>query len=143
MSIFHVRLMDSPSDFLLLNPLDPSSANSGLTDYVCSGEGKKLHFYFCGICGVRCFAFWGKGVRRNVEIEGVGTEVWTPDPEGWIEGAEEGTGYLSVNAATLDAGQEGLDLKEWMEKGWIAYLDGKNDFRGAPRLGVPYDGGMY
>jgi hypothetical protein len=28
---------------------------------------------------------------------------------------------LSVNANTIDFGQEGLDLKEWTEKGWAIY----------------------
>jgi hypothetical protein len=32
-----------------------------------------------------------------------------------------GGSYLTVNASTLEAGQEGLDLREWHEKGWIRY----------------------
>jgi hypothetical protein len=49
---------------------------------------------------------------------------------------------LSVNASTLEPGQEGLDLKEWTEKGWIAYLDYKYEV-GERRLRKPHDGGMY
>lgn len=52
------------------------------------------------------------------------------------------TGSLSVNAATLDPDQEGLDLREWTEKGWIAYLDMRSE-EGEARLGRPHTGGMY
>jgi len=69
-------------------------------------------------------------------------EVWTPKREGWNEEVIRGVRYLSVNAATLDAGQEGLDLREWHEKGWIAYLDCK-DYAEEDRLGRPFEGGIY
>jgi len=68
------------------------------------------------------------------------TEVWTPHKEGWTE--EEGLGYLSVNATSLDVGQEGLDLREWHEKGWIAYLDTLEN-KEENRMRVPFVGGMY
>jgi len=76
---------------------------------------------------------------RDVDMERKMVKVWTPKEEGWKEGE---TGYLSVNAATLDAGQEGLDMREWTEKGWITYLDAKDEV-GEARLGVPHEGGMY
>lgn len=85
---------------------------------------------------MRCFSFAGEGVTREVEIDGKKQEVWTAKREGWVEGVESGTGYLSVNAATLEPDQEGLNLNEWTEKGWIAYSDAKNDFFGKPRLGL-------
>lgn len=53
-----------------------------------------------------------------------------------------GIGYISINAITLDVGQEGLDLKEWHEKGWICYLNYLHG-KGEDRLGEPFDGGMY
>lgn len=84
-------------------------------------------------------------VELPVEVKGengrkVGEKVkaWKPKTEGWIEGD---TGYFSVNAHTLDAGQEGLDLREWHERGWIVYLD--VTIEGKPRFGKPHDGGMY
>lgn len=92
----------------------------------------------------------GQGEVKEMEGEG-GEKVkyWGPK-EPWVEGtALEGTingGYLSVNAATLDARQEGLDLREWQEKGWIAYLDYLEETpekNGEDRLGVPHIGGMY
>ncbi len=131
--------MDSPNDFLLLSPLNPT--DGGLQDYTCFEA--TIHFYFCGMCGVRCFSFSGEGGTREVEIDGKKQTVWTAKEEGWLEGIESGTGYLSVNAATLEPDQEGLNLKEWTERGWIAYLDGKNDFLGKPRVQEPYDGGIY
>ena len=71
--------------------------------------------------------------------EGRGVRAWKPKKEGWTE---NGTGYLSVNAATLEQDQEGLDLREWHEKGWIGYLDCKEEV-GDDRFETPYEGGMY
>jgi len=60
-------------------------------------------------------------------------------------------GYLSINATSLEPGQEGLDLREWWvaleskrraltggrhEKGWITYLDCLEE-KGEDRLHVP------
>lgn len=137
MSFFHLRLISSPDDFLLLSPLLPSEE---LGDYTCFEAN--IHWYFCRKCAVRCFAFAGESEVSEREIDGVKTKVWSAKKEGWIEGLSEGTGYLSVNAATLDADQEGLDLREWTEKGWIAYLDIKNSL-GEDRLVAPHPGGMY
>lgn len=83
----------------------------------------------------------GKGEVREVEIEGKKVKVWGAKAEGWVEGAQNGC-YLTINAATLDAGQKGLDLREWHEKGWIAYLDLLGE-EGENRLGKPFEGGMY
>ena len=135
MGLFHVRLMDAPNDFLLLSPLNPEQG--GLTDYTCFA--RKNHFYFCPTCGVRCFAFSGESEVREVEIDGNKQQVWTPKRAGWNE---PGTGYLSVNGITLEPGQEGLNLKEWHEKGWIQYLDMKNHEL-EDRLGEPHEGGIY
>jgi hypothetical protein len=139
MSFFHVRLPDAVNDFRLLSPLDPQKE---LSDYTCFH--KQIHWYFCPKCGVRCFAFMGEGVVKEAEVEGKTVKVWGPK-EGWIEGTENGS-YLSVNAVTLEAGQEGLDLREWTEKGWIAYLDillVPQQEPGENRLGKPFEGGMY
>lgn len=65
-------------------------------------------------------------------------KVWKPKTDGWTE---KDTGYLSINAATLEPDQKGLDLREWTEKGWIAYLDQRGEE--VARLGRPHDGGMY
>lgn len=52
------------------------------------------------------------------------TKVWRCKKEGWKEGRVEGrTSYLSVNAHTIEPGQEGLDLREIVDKKWVAYLD--------------------
>ena len=112
-------------------------------DYTCFDE--EIHFYFCGTCGVRCFSFVGEGEIKEidddddgVEVQGKKTEVWVLK-EGWSEGE---TSFFSLNAATLEPGQEGLNLKEWTEKGWIAYVDTKNFVRKS-RYREPHDGGMY
>jgi hypothetical protein len=166
MGLFHVRLMDSPNDFVLLLAGDddnddaeraPAKEERGkgrlkglqdLGDYTCN-DGL-IHFYFCRACGVRCFAFMGEGETTAVDLDGRKQRVWRPKAEGWKEG-RNATGYLSVNASSLDAGQEGLDLRVWTESKWVAYLDylgegakgeeggvGKED-----RYGRPHEGGMY
>lgn len=63
--------------------------------------------------------------------EGTEVKVWAPKKDGWREylGAdEEGRrSYLSVNAITLEAKQEGFDLREWIEQKrvqWVDSLDG-------------------
>ncbi|KAL3422953.1 hypothetical protein PVAG01_04701 [Phlyctema vagabunda] len=133
--IFHVRLQDSPNDFVLLSPLNPEEA---LSDYRCFEA--KTHWYFCGDCGVRCFAFRGEAEVREQDVEGELKQIWAPKREGWVEG--DGNSYLSVNAASLEPRQEGLDLSEWTEKGWIVYLD-MLDEKEKNRLGKPHVGGMY
>jgi hypothetical protein len=136
MSIFHVRLIDAPDDFFLFSPLNLTEG--GLKDYQCFI--KNSHWYFCGTCGVRCFTATGGGEVKEVEIEGEKKQVWSVKKEGWDEA--EGPSYFSLNAASLEPGQEGLNLKEWTEKGWIDYYDSKED-AGEYRFGEPHDGGMY
>lgn len=141
--------MSSPDDFVLLSPITTAADGAagglkvdnddGLKDYTCFEA--KIHWYFCSRCGVRCFALMGEGEIRDVNVEGKVQRGWTPKKEGWVEGYEN-TGYLSLNAATLEPGQDGCDLKEWTEKGWIAYLDTLHEV-GEDRLAQPHVGGMY
>lgn len=88
---------------------------------------------------MRCFHFAGEGEVKEVEIEGEKKEAWTIKRLSWDGNASR---YLSINGATLEPGQEGLNLKEWTEKGWIAYCNVKNDV-GEFRLGKPHEGGMF
>ncbi|KAE9974225.1 hypothetical protein EG327_008830 [Venturia inaequalis] len=134
MGFFHVRVPFAPTDFSLLSPLDPFKE---LGDYQC--YEKKFHWPFCKVCGVRCFGFFGDGEVVKREVDGVLKEVWAPKAEGWEEGK---TGYLSVNASSLDEGQEGLDLREWHEKGWIHYLDCLDD-KEEVSWERPHRGGCY
>lgn len=134
--------MDSPNDFQVLSPLTATGldvSEKGLGDYTCFAGN--VHWYFCSKCGVRCFNFMGKGEIVDVDVAGETKTVWKPKEEGWKEGATS-TGYLSVNATSLDQGQEGCDLREWTEKGWIVYLDCLKEIE-EDRLGKPHEGGMY
>ena len=84
---------------------------------------------------MRCFAFAGEGGEvGEEEIDGAMTKVWRAKKAQKV--------YLSINATSLDAGQEGLDLREWCDKSWIFYLDAK-DHVGDNRFGMPHEGGMY
>ena len=100
---------------MILSPSDPMKE---LADYQCFE--KALHWLFCKQCGVRCFTFMGEGglVDRNVGGDGEIT-VWSSTPGS----VDTMTTYLSVNAYTIEPGQEGLDLREWTEKKWVEYLN--------------------
>jgi hypothetical protein len=134
MGFFHVRLPNAQKDFILISPLDPMN---DLGDYTCF-DGK-IHWLFCKNCAVRCFALTGEGGVVEKEIDGEKKNVWVPKEGVFIEG--EGS-YLSVNAQTLEPGQEGLDLKEWHEKKWISYLDCLDEAED-DRFEVPHRGGTY
>lgn len=146
--ILHARLDSSPDDFLLLSHLDPFTE---LGDYQC--DNGDLHFFFCRTCGGRCFTFMGEGEVVDVDLgslgvkeaEGGTVKAWRAKKEGWVEDRPAHGRYLSVNAYSLDKGQEGLDLREWYEKKWVGYVDrvrGPED-RGDFTFERPHPGGVY
>ncbi|KAF2185582.1 hypothetical protein K469DRAFT_539275, partial [Zopfia rhizophila CBS 207.26] len=132
---FHVRVPYAPEDFRVLSPIeDGEEGKDALGDYTCF-DGH-IHWLFCNKCGVRCFTWVGEGdlidndlpsdLLERANMDGA-EKVWRPSPlqkvdKPWDEGLEGGC-YVSVNALTLDQGQEGADLREWVEKGWVHYLD--------------------
>jgi len=159
MSLLHLRLQSSPDDFVVLKPVDPKTPDdegSGVSSYMCNSAVSK--WYFCSTCGVRTFAIRGEKVTEEVELptellqragvvgkdtkgEMSRVKVWRCRREGWNEWGSGLTGYLSVNAVTLDVGQKGLDLRKWSEWGVIEYGDGLE--RKGGWQPVPYEGGMY
>ena len=79
------------------------------------------------------------------EVEGENGEkmkVWHPRKDR-VEGPDEGSLYLSVNAHSIDAGQEGFDMREWTEKKWLWYLDFLDDSSRAANADHPLPGGCY
>jgi hypothetical protein len=151
LGFFHVRLADAPRDFALLSPTDP---HKELSDYV-SREGN--HMFFCPRCGVRCFFIYGpsEAVGRDLAADGVDVAkagldpekkthaVWRPRAEGWKEEEEH---WFRVNAMTLEAGQEGLDLREWTDKKWVQYVNMLPDYVEPGNRGSyekPFEGGCY
>ena len=78
------------------------------------------------------------------EEKGKTVKAWRPKPEGWSESARKGC-YLSVNGYTLDADQEGLDPREWVDENTIMYLDILHDGRDRDgyEFGGPFAGGSY
>ena len=75
-------------------------------------------------------------MRKEI-VDGEEKDVWGFKEKEW---AEKEKAYLSVNASSLDK-QKGLDLKEWVDKGWIAYYD--FDDTEPDRMGSPHAGDMY
>ena len=114
----HVRVASDANDFLLLSPTDPFQE---LGDYLCFD--KELHWFFCKQCGGRCFTYAGE--EENVEVDlgalGVPGEAEGKKTKVWKH--KGGPAYLSVNGYAIDAGQDGLDLREWTEKKWLQYFD--------------------
>jgi hypothetical protein len=103
---------------------------------------------------VRCFTFNGKGevVESEIDIPGnvgtttkVMTKYWRLVKDWWDDGASHTVSYLSVNALTLDAAQENLDVAEWTQK-MVAYVENL-ELEGSPRGSIthdkPYPGGCY
>ena len=145
-----MRLAWAPEDFLLLAPRDPWT---DLGDYTCNGG--RIHWFFCRTCGVRCFLFAGEGEEVEADLDKLGVMgkdggklgkrlVWRPKWEGWDE-AGHGGHYLSVNGYTVDADQEGFDLRVQTENKCVAYVDclelsGKEE---EPRYDRPHAGGAY
>jgi hypothetical protein len=138
----HVRPAHGPSDFFLLAPTEPFT---NLADYT-----KRSHWFFCKTCGVRCFTFGGEGelvdkdfrdaqeFGENPKVSDLGRlTVWHPK-----EVSGGASQYLSINGMTLDAKQEGLDLREWAEKKWLMYCD-MLDEQEEERFDRPHVGGAY
>lgn len=141
----HVRPPSQADDFALLAPTDPFEQ---LGDYQC--HDKRLHFFFCKICAVRCFTFMGEGHVVDAQPEELGLagqdtiQVWrakTPAPV--AANARHAMCYLSVNAQTIDAGQDGFDMRDWVETKSVMYYDFLQDEEPGPGSEKPYPGGCY
>jgi hypothetical protein len=162
----HLRLANAPSDFMLLSPLDPLRA---MGNYLT--KDKNMNLLFCQTCAVRPFVIEGPPdkelgfvVEKDLEAEGIDlskarigldyenqgagitkttdgkTKVWVPNPDGW---QEEVTHWLRINAQTLDAGQDGLDIAKWHEKKWIQYVNWLDEDEGAASYEKPFHSGTY
>ncbi|TQV92295.1 hypothetical protein V2A60_006983 [Cordyceps javanica] len=144
----HVRPPVPASDFALLSPTDPFAS---LGDYQCHDE--LLHFFFCRTCGVRCFIFMGDGhvVDTRPGEFGLGgggeaavKKVWRPRGAQASANVKQAGCYLSVNGHTIDPGQQGFDMREWVERESVMYYDFLQDEDAGPgRYGKPYPGGCY
>jgi hypothetical protein len=151
-SFFHCRPISITDDFILTSP----STIEELGEYRCFS--KKTAWHFCKACGVNVFAMAGKWEQVELDIgewsgEGKGKgevkKVWrslSDDFTTEVDGKEQKKPYhyLSVNATTLEQA-EGLDLREWHEKGWMFYINSRDRTPGQPymRPTKPYEGGMY
>lgn len=145
-----MRVPWAPEDFFLLSPSDPLVE---LGNYQCFD--KVLNWLFCKTCGVRTIIFSGEGEQAEVDLSELGvkgkngeslgkTTVWRPKSEAWGECRGLGS-YLSVNGFTVDAGQEGFDLRELTEKKAIEYLDclELNGPEEEPQRDRPFEHGAY
>ena len=141
MNFFHANPAHARDDFMLLSPLDP---DRDLSIYQC--YSKKLKYYFCPKCGVRCFTFGGVGETGVVEFTELGEnkegkrEVWRAKWDGEVETEP----YVSVNATTIDF-REDLDFRLFTEEKRVQYLDGRSpaEKEKEARWNRPHYGGSY
>ncbi|KAF2272009.1 uncharacterized protein EI97DRAFT_437294 [Westerdykella ornata] len=155
MGFFHCRPIDPAADFILTSP----STIEEMGRYSLKGI---VEWYFCRKCGVHVLGLGGSWKQEDVDVDewagkeggsGKKQKVWVTRPKGERqEKDKEGKEfvkpfhYVSVNATTLDHGQEGLDLREWHEKGWIFYVEcwkRKEGEGSKERFGTPHECGMY
>lgn len=155
MGFFHMRLVDPANDFFVLSPLDVASP-AELGDYLCCR--RRVHWYFCPRCAVRCFSSEGCWKTDEVELGDVRlpgvsetditrcrkVRVLRMDMDALRPGLK---GFLSVNALTVDQDQGDerencLDLRELVDRRLVKYLDYKEGKRQA-RVEYPHKGGTW
>ncbi|KAE8374859.1 hypothetical protein BDV26DRAFT_269255 [Aspergillus bertholletiae] len=157
MGLFHMRLPDAPSQFFLLSPLDRDT----LANYKCFK--RHVDWFFCPTCGVRCFSAVARWKQDEIDVKRFsaalsnsadkpnlpGIEestktvtVWRVNPDGY---QEDVTGYLSINALTVDQDQahgDPLDLRQLVDKKWVEYLGWKGPTLDS-RYDYPHDSGTW
>ena len=128
---------------MLLSPLDPDRE---LSIYQCNN--KKLKFYFCPKCGVRCLTFAGAGETVVVDLVEQGDEGKEGKREVWRakwERENDMTTYVSVNGTTIDY-REDLDLRVLTEEKRVQYFDDRSEpeeKKMEARWDRPHYGGCY
>ncbi|KAF2870484.1 DUF636 domain protein [Massariosphaeria phaeospora] len=155
MGFFHVRPISPAADFIVTAP----ATIAELGDYRVND--KKIGWYFCKTCGVRPFAVAGAWEQVDLDVaewagkegDGKTQKVWRTKPadvQATVEGKQvtKNMHYVSVNAVTLEPregeGDNGVDLREWHDKGWIFYVESRTGSGGSKvRFGEPHHGGMY
>jgi hypothetical protein len=153
MGFFHCRPISPTDDFILTSP----SSIEELGDYRVFS--KKIGWYFCKNCGVRILGLGGKWEQADLDIgewagqepDGKTQKVSVTKPDGvWLKNVNGEKvpipmHYLSVNAVTLDGGEDGVDLREWHEKKWVYYVESRVRERGfsSEMSSGPHPCGMY
>ncbi len=132
-------------DFLLLAPQDPFTE---LGHYLTNDE--EIHFFFCKVCGVRCFSLMGNSETAKVDLAALGVAGY----EGgklttvWRAADSDVDTRVIVNALTVDAGQEdlGFDLRVFTEEKQVKYVDTlpeRIEDSAPARWDRPHKGGCY
>jgi hypothetical protein len=148
MGYFHCRPTKPGENYILLSPSDPSE----LFEYRCNA--KHCGWYSCKTCGVRVLGLIGEWEQIELDVEKwAGRESEGKTRKVWKTNGEEKTMevggktitkpfYLSVNAVTLEPGEE-IDLRKWHENGWVFYVESRRKDGTPMRMGEPHEGGMY
>ena len=150
-AILHIRVASPADDFILLKPSNPLESTTVGDYHSESASQPYCHWLFCKTCGGRCFLFVGEGENDEVDLGALGaageqagniTKVWKLKK---LDPNSNEPQHLSINAHSIDAGQAGFDLREWVDKGWLKYAQCLNvQGEGKPRFDdKPFPGGMY
>jgi hypothetical protein len=168
--LFHIRLVDAANDFFVVSPSDPLAEGSGLKRYSPGGEGGWRFCETCGIRAFAVRGTEPLGYNDEVDMptallqrlnsrtldgtpgnitakdaETTRTNVWRPKKD-WQEARDDendtAPDYISVNALTLDAHNDNLDLRQLQEKGYVGYMQ-TLQWVGYDYQDTPYFGGTY
>lgn len=126
---------------------------------------KILAFLACKTCGTRPFIITSDLVEEKADADGSdvdklaaqidsmgiedikgvtkekGMRVWRPVMGEWDKKEDDGT-YFSLNGHTIDAGQEGFEMRDYVDNKTVEFLDWLHD-RDAEKKDKPHAGGSY
>ncbi|CAI6229676.1 unnamed protein product [Periconia digitata] len=147
LGMFHARPGDPANDFIVLSPSSPTE-NLG----VYNAFGGSNNWYFCRNCGAQLFGVGAKWVSEELDVgkwagdvngDGKTQTVWKTSALNILDPTGKPAHYVSVNSITV----EGVDLIDWHDKGYIAYLNGRNreteNMRETVRFRKPHPEGCY
>lgn len=120
---FVIKPASAHDDFLLLAPLDPIN---DLGIYLHGDH--EIRFFFCKICGIRCFSFDVAGTYElaEVNLEELHFAKAALDNVLTTVGKVGNDNFLVVNGQLVDANQ-GFDMRQLTEKKIVQYIDMLND----------------
>lgn len=149
---FHIHTADPLEDVYVFSAENPRKM---MGDYRTGG--KIIAFLFCKTCAAQPFLTTSELEEEKSDdldklsadldklgiddIKGVAKEkdmaVWRPVLSAWDKKRGDGT-YFSLNGHTIDAGQEGFEMRDYVDNKTMTFLDwlhNQNDSKKEPHAG--------